>query len=422
MSHGARQHAKYSASNAHRFMRCAGQVAFTRTLPPTPDSEQSIEGERAHELLQLSLMGVRVGPDDGPAEMLDAIHAVHDFLDNLYILRGPHLVVQVEQPFTFPQSIVPPEDAAGIADIMVIDHMAQEAWSIDFKYGEGVAVEPEGNPQLMFNAVGRLWRIPIQRVNCVVIQPRIPHHSRGIVRQWSCSSIELAEFQMEAEAAIERAEDAAEFGPVEEYLKPGSWCRFCDAAHVCPARERNALALPFGDDVPPPALIDRRSLPEPADLGMDRVAHIVLNAERLTSWLRTVQNYAKQQAMAGVQVPGNKLVEAQARRQWHGDPDAIAASLIELSAYNLGWDDVMPRELLDITKAEARLIEIARANAPRGKKDQASKEMREKMAFLTLRQSSGNLVLVPDADGRPAVNRAAAQFGGVNLPPMEPTS
>jgi hypothetical protein len=428
MEHGARSHAKYSASNAHRILRCPGQVALASRVPPRPDSDASIEGERAHELLQRSLLGEKVDKEATP-EMLAAFEVVHDFLDNLYIARGPHLVIQVEQPFTFPQRVVPAEDAAGIADIMVIDYMDQEAWSIDFKYGEGVAVEAERNPQLLFNAVGRLWRQPIKRINCVVIQPRITHHRKGVVRQWSCGPLELAEFQMEMEAAIEAAERApgglftvnGEVNLIPEwqdhYLKPGPWCRWCDAEMACPVRERHALATAFGTPTPRPNQIEGLVPPDPATLGMDRIAHILRHSDMLISWLRAVENYAKQQVMSGVQVPGHKLVEAQARRQWHGTPEEIAAKLIELSGFSLDEDDVLPRDLLDITKAEARLVEIARKSAPKGKKDAASRQMREALAFLTLKQSSGNLVLVPDTDSRPAVNRIASAFAGVVIPP-----
>lgn len=422
MDHGARKHAKYSASNAHRFLRCAGQVALSSGVPPRPDSEHSIEGTKAHELLQLSLLGIDIKADATP-EMLAAFEVVHDFLDSLYIARGPHLVVQVEQPFRFPQRVVAADDAAGIADLMVVDHMAQEAWSIDFKFGEGVAVEPERNAQLMYNAIGRLWRVPIKRVNLVVIQPRILHHRQGVIRQWWCGPLELAEFQAEVEQAIEMAEaaeSAAALDPklLPQTLRPGPWCRWCPAETVCPARERNALALAFGTDVPQARALEGRALPEPADLGLDRVAHILRNADMLTTWLRAVENYAKQQAMAGVAIPGHKLVEAQPRRQWHGDAKQIAAKLIELSGYALDKDDVRPRELIGITAAESKLVEIARERAAKGEKDKAAREMREALAFLTLRQSSGSLVLAPETDSRPAVNRAAALFSGVVIPPQ----
>lgn len=421
MAHGARTHAKYSASNAHRVLRCPGQVALSATVPPRPDSEFTIEGEKAHELLERSLTGDVNWRRGADPEMIDAVGVVHDWLERLIIKHGNHLVIQIEQPFHFPQSVVPPDDAAGIADMMVVDYEAREAWSVDFKYGSGVAVEPEHNAQLLFNACGRLWRQPINKVHCVVIQPRIPHHRRGVVREWTCDAVALVEFQAEMENAILTAELAhldmdRGYTPV---LDPGPWCRWCPAETVCHARESKALALAYGDMPPAPHELDIYTPPNPASLGLDRVAHILHHKDMLTSWLKAIEDYARQQAMSGIPVPDHKLVEAQARRQWLGDHDMIAARLIDLSARNLTWDDVMPRSLLDITKAEALLVEVAKRAAPKGGKQMAAKDMREQMAFLTLKQSSGNLVLVPATDARPAADRASVAFQGVNIPVVE---
>jgi hypothetical protein len=419
VEHGARKHAKYSASNAHRFVRCRGQVMFAQAIPPAPDNEHSLEGTRAHELLHLSLLGVRVEKDATP-EMLEAFEYVHDFIENLFIARGPHLAIRVEEPIVFPQSVVPREDASGIADLTIIDHMAQEAWVVDFKYGQGIPVEPRDNKQLAFNSVSLLWRQPIARVHFVIIQPRVKHHREGVVRSWSCGPIEIAEFQMEIEAAIAAAEafEASclqdRFPEPGEGLTAGEWCRYCPAESMCPARERQALAV-----VPSaPGVRDLRGvvLPEPADLGLDRIALILESADALTQWLSRVEAFAKQKAMSGVTIPGHKLVEVQARRQWHGKERDIAEKIIELSGYTLGEDDVMPRSLAPITKMETALVEYARSWAEKGKKDAAAKTMRDAFSFLTLKQTSGNLTLVPDADARPAVNRAQALFGGVVLP------
>lgn len=420
MQHGARSHAKYSASNAHRVLRCPGQVALSATVPPAPDSAESLEGERAHELLERSLIGDVNWRREADPEMVAAVEVVHDWIEGLAIERGSHIVVQVEQPFRFPQDVVPPEDAGGIADIMVQDHHAREAWSVDFKYGAGVAVEAARNPQLLFNATGRLWRQPFTRGHAVVIQPRIPHHPQGVIRTWSFGPLELAEFQAEMENAILTAElahiDMAK--ALTPALEPGSWCRFCPAEVTCPARESRALALAFGDNPPAPHHIDDATLPAPAALGLDRIAHIVRHADMLRSWLSSVEKYAQQQAMSGVAIPGHKLVEAQARRRWHGAREAVAESLMALSGYALDLDDVMPRDLLDVTKADALLIEHARKNAPHGKKQIAAQDMKASLAFLTLKNTSGNLILVPDTDARPAADRASAAFAGVNLPTL----
>lgn len=422
MKHGARKHAKYSASNAHRFVRCRGQVLFAQAMGPAPDNEHSVEGTRAHELLHLSLLGIRIERDATP-EMLEAFEYVHDFIENLFIARGPHLAIRVEEPFSFPQSVVPREDASGIADITVLDHMAQEAWVLDFKYGQGIPVEPRENMQLAFNGVSLLWEQPIARINFVIIQPRVKHHRDGVVRTWSCGPVELAEFQMEIEAAIAAAEAfeksciTSGFPEPGEGLTAGEWCRYCPAESACPARERQALAVIPGA----PGARELRGvvLPEPADLGLDRIALILESSDALKDWLNRIEAFAKQKAMSGTPIPGHKLVEVQARRQWHGKEHEIAEQLIQLSGYALDEDDVMPRSLAPLTKVEALLVEGARARAEKGKKDAAAKAVRDAMSFLTLKQTSGNLTLVSDADGRPAVNRAQTLFGGVVLPNVE---
>lgn len=422
MEHGARKHAKYSASNAHRFVRCRGQVLFAQAMGPAPDNEHSIEGTRAHELLQMSLLGNKVDKDATP-EMLEAFEYVHDFIENLFIARGPHLAIRIEKPIVFPQSVVSHEDASGIADITIIDYMAQEAWVVDFKYGQGIPVEPRENRQLAFNAVSLLWRQPIARVHFVIIQPRVKHHRDGVVRTWSCGPLEIAEFQMEIEGAIAAAEafetSCITVGVPEpgEGLTAGEWCRYCPAESACPARERQALAVIPGA----PGARDLRGvvLPEPADLGLDRIALILESSDALKDWLNRIEAFAKQKAMSGTPIPGHKLVEVQARRQWHGKEHEIAEQLMQLSGYALDEDDVMPRSLAPLTKVEALLVEGARARAEKGKKDAAAKAMRDAMSFLTLKQSSGNLTLVSDADGRPAVNRAQTLFGGVVLPILE---
>lgn len=419
MEHGARKHAKYSASNAHRFVRCRGQVLFAQAVGPVPDNEHSLEGTRAHELLQKSLLGDKIKGEATP-EMLEAFDYVHDFIENLFIARGPHLVVRVEEPFVFPQSVVPREDASGIADLTIIDHMASEAWVLDFKYGQGIAVEARENMQLAFNAVSLLWRQPIARVNFVIVQPRIKHHREGPVRSWSCGPLELAEFQAQIEAAIvaaEAFEAACVLGDIPEPgegLTPGAWCRYCPAESKCPARERHALSVVPG--APTARELRNVILPEPADLGLERVALILESKDALTEWLNRVEAYAKQMALSGFAVPGHKLVEAQARRQWHGDEEQIAEEIMRLSSYTLSEDDVRPRSLAPIGKLEAALVSHARQWAEKGQKDAAAKEMRDALSFLTLKQTSGNLVLVPEAEARPAVNRAQTMFGGVVLP------
>lgn len=420
MSHADRKHARYSASNAHRWMRCAAQVALASSAPPRPDSEASKEGTKAHEILHQSFTRPWAWRNGADPEMVAAVETVHDFLEGLYVSRGKHLTLLIEQRFIFPQSVVDPDDCAGIADLIVLDDQEREAWSVEFKYGSGIVVEPEQNPQLLFNATGALWNRPIKKLHLVVIQPRIPHHPKGVVRQWSCGPLELVEFQAAVEKAITRAE-SVRLNSDEPWVwaSTGSWCRFCAAEHICPLREREALTV-VASPPPRPAELRDVKLPNPADLGLDRIAHILHHADALRSWLAAIENRAVELIEQGVQVPGWKLVAAQARRRWVEGKTAaeIAAELAEISG--LPPSEFLRSDPIPITEAERKLVAAARDRAEMGQKDKAAAAARERMAFLTEKRTSGNLTLVPETDARPAANRALLAFEGVNIPSLPP--
>lgn len=415
MNHGARQHATYGSSNAHRWLRCAAQVALSSSVPPRPDTEASEDGTAAHDLLQKSFVRSWAWRNDADPEMIAAVEAVHDWLEGLYVSRGSHLVLRVEQPVALPQSVVPAEEASGIPDLVVLDEQAHEAWFVEFKYGAGIVVEPEENAQLFYQATATLWRRPVLRAHFVVIQPRIPYHPRGIVRTWSCGPLELAEFQARANHAIWASEQVRNLSKHPgAWATPGPWCRYCAVEHACPARERAALTA-LGDPPPAPSQLRDLSLPDPKVLDMARVVHVLQHANSLRSWLDAVEKHARELALADVSIPGHKVVEAQARRRWAADID-VAAKLAEISGLPAG--EFTRVEPVPITEAEKKIVSAARDQAPVGEKDKAAAEARKRMAFLTDKKTSGSLMLVPDSDPRPSASRASVAFRGVVVPPV----
>lgn len=404
MNHVERQHAKYGSSRIHRVRACAGYVALAARLPRAA-SAAADEGTEAHEKLALSLMGINVKQDCTKDEWR-GIEMVHDFLEGLYISHGPHLVTYVEERVVFPQNAVPEDDAAGIADLMVFDHLECEGWSIEYKFGH-VFVSEKRNPQLLFNAVARWWQQPIRKLNLVVIQPNC--HMGDPVRQDHVGPVEMAEFQASTEEAIRNAETPG--AP----LTPGPHCRFCECELTCPARERQAMQVIEGTRV---EHMEGATLPPVAELTMDRLAYILRHADAMREFLNAAEKEAHRRAMEGQHVPEHKLVEALARRSFPDDVDGTAAALAALSGYVLEPDAFTERKLLGVTKVETILADIAAKYAPKGSQRQAVKEMKERLAFLTPRASSGNLVLAPLSDSRPAVNRVASGFAGISLPSL----
>lgn len=405
----ARPHALYGSSGAHRLLACYGSLQAQRGRVDVP-RDASDEGTKAHEMLALSLtegLAKVRGASNVDPDMLAAVEVVHDYLENIFISRaGNDVVVLVEQPLAFPQSTVDESDVQGIADLMVVDNTEHDAWAIEFKYGM-LPVEVPRNPQLMFNATGLLWREPIRTLTLVVIQPRVTWHADGVVREWKCGPVEIAEFQIEFERAI-----AASLQP-NAPRTPGPHCRYCLAELDCPARVGAAVSV-----ISPTATVedlDGRP-PEPSGLSDERMAYVLRNADRLREWMSAVEKEAHRRAMSGQPVPGHKLVEARASRKYAQPASVVANEMARISG--LPAETFLRTTALPVTDAEAKVIEAVRAAAPMGQKDAAVRAAKEQMAWLAPRAAQGNTVLVPEHDPRPAVSRTAA-FKGVDILPQE---
>jgi hypothetical protein len=178
--------------------------------------------------------------------------------------------------------------------------------------------------------------------------------------------------------------------------------------------------VPFPGASASAATLRELPLPAPVDLGLDRIAHILNHADALTTWLKAIESYAKEQLRLGKKVPGYKLVEAQGRRRWiESDVERMAFRLCEASGRALSEEQFTRTELVGILEAEEMLAAEARRRAPKGQQAKAARDARERMAFLTLRESSGNLTMVPEHDSRPAADRSATVFRGVQILPLE---
>jgi len=404
-NHDQRQHAKYSSSRIHRVRGCPGYVAFSAGVPSV-ENAAALEGTQAHQFLELALMGISVKADCTP-EMWRAIEVVLDYVESVAITHPGRLVVMPEEPVTFPQSIVPADQCGGIGDILMYDASEQEGWSVDFKYGH-LFVSEKRNPQTLFNAVGKWWHTPIKRLHLVVIQPNC--YQGDAVRTDTVGPVEMAEFQMEVEAAIRAAEQP------DAPLVAGPHCRWCERELTCPVREQRALAVvdPMLTKV---QQLDDLALPAPHEIPADKLAYILRHADELRTFLSAAEKHALTLALSGLTVPDHKLVEATARRQF---PDAVAPTAARLSALTQGA--IEPTEFTEVvlkgvTKVEAILAEHAALHAPKGSQRQAVRDMKERLAFLTPRQSSGNLTLAHISDSRPAaLTKVAAGFAGVSIP------
>lgn len=149
---------------------------------------------------------------------------------------------------------------------------------------------------------------------------------------------------------------------------------------------------------------------------MARIAAILDGYDKVEMWFKAVWDYAFEQLKAGVPIPGRKLVLAQARRKWDGDPAEIAEQFMRQT--NCDIDDIFPRKLVTITEAEKMMKVSAQLNVAKEFKKHALAKAMEAMSHWTIKDSSGNLVMVPEVDARPTYN-ASRLLENVVIPESE---
>lgn len=370
-------HSKIGASSMKRWAACPGSVKLSEGI----ESRSSVfaeEGTKAHELGEKWLLegerafaGYTVDMVENVAVYVDAVcDRVNDNPDSNKLL--------VEQRFHLHELH---SDLFGTSDAIVWQPGIERLSVIDLKYGAGVPVEVEDNPQLQYYALGALlankqWKP--REVEVVIVQPRCPHPD-GPVRAQVLQVVDLLDFAADLVEAVKRTEEATASRMMQpmweaEYLKLGDHCRFCPAAAICPAQKNKAQQLAKQAFAP--------GLPYDAQ----QLAETLEWLPVLEAWIKNTREFAYAEAEKGHDIPRHKLVEKRATAKFR---EGIVTKL----AKKLG---VSPVQLFDDPKLLG-VTEI-KAMAP-GKND------KERLAFLSefiVRESSGH-TLVHESDKREAI-------------------
>jgi Protein of unknown function (DUF2800) len=396
-------HVELSPSSASRWLACPGSIALSRSIPEPPSSAAAEEGTRAHALAEAALTcGVHarqlvggIPPlDKATLEMADHVQHFVDFCEGLVDGDDPR-VWKTEQKLTM-DALNPPAPMSGTADFI--------CWSperldiVDLKYGAGVYVNEQDNPQLLYYAVmGMLWaeaqnlRVPSE-IRITIVQPRMEYLG-DIVRSVSYSIDDVLGFSNKLLTGAITAMRAVEYQKKRNdefrkfYLNVGSHCRWCRAITICPAQRQNAMEVAQQDfDVVTP-----QSLPAPVLLTNDELGSILARATWLGQWVDALRKEAEDRLGRNEQIDGWKLVPKQARRKWN----ATLSELMEVVApLGLGMEDVSEEKLKGIGEIE-KLLKKKGAVLPDG---------------LTIKESSG-YNLAPDTDRRPSrTDIAASEF------------
>ena len=365
-------HALLSASGAHRWLNCTPSARLESDEPEST-SAAAEQGTAAHALAehklrralkQRSKRPVSAWIDDEMETLTD--NYVAFVQEHVSIARetcgDPQVLIEQRLDFSH---IVP--GSFGTGDCVIIAEPTLQI--IDLKYGQGVLVEAERNPQLMLYALGALHTFgdlyDIERVAVTIYQPR-----RGNVDTWE---IPVTELEHWAEAEVKPKAELAAAGQGE--FCPGSWCQFCRIAPTCRARAEANLQLAKLEFAPP------------AELSDSEIADVLTRIPQLKTWAADVEAYALSQAVnQGKRWTGFKLVAGRSIRKYTSETDVAKA------AEAAGYKDIWDRKLITLTAMERLMGKPA---------------FNEILGDLVIKPA-GKPTLVPASDKRPALDLVSA--------------
>lgn len=370
------EHSYLSPSGAHRWISCPPSAALEAKYP-NQDTAYTTEGTLAHSLAEAAarcaLNEISIGEyqerrlelSQNPQytkEMEDCALAYAETITaELAAVRRrcPDAYVDLEQRLDLSMYV---PGMFGTGDCVIVAEPTLEI--IDFKYGKGVLVEAEDNPQLKLYGLGALelydGLYEIKNVKMGIFQPRLSRElqtaraTAARLRRWAKETVvPAAELALKGEGTFCPGEDT---------------CRFCRARGECRARANNFLEL--FDEHPEPGLLTR-----------DEQGAILAHAKDMKKWLADLEASVTSALLSGEHVMGWKMVEGRSTRKL-GDPDKIVAAF---TAAGIDKALLYKHELITLTQME---------------KDFGKKAVGEILAGL-IEKPKGAPTLAPESDKRP---------------------
>lgn len=370
----ATKHAVLSASSSERWLNCPPSARLCETYEDK-SSDYAAEGTDAHALAEARLKQALGIPTEDPVENLTWYNAEMEDCAQGYAAYVVELletakqtcsdpVVMIEQRVDFSRWV---PGGFGTGDCICIAEGLLNI--VDLKYGAGIEVSADHNPQMMLYALGALEIFDdiydIDTVRMTIYQPR----------KSNISIFEMSKDALLTWADTELTEKARLAYEGQGNFSCGEWCRFCKAKAECRERAIYNLRLAQYDFLNPALLQD------------EEIADILGRIDALTSWASDVKEYALQQAISGKEWTGWKLVEGRSNRKYTSEADVAAA------VESVGLDPY-ERKVLGVTAMQKLL----------------GKTRFEELLSPYIEKPQGKPTLVPESDKRPAMNTAKNDF------------
>ena len=351
------QHSKVvGGSTAKRVINCPGSVALVAKMPPQAESKYAAEGTLLHgcveELMASGTVATVSAKYNLTDEQTEKLRFCAQALDEIDPAADMRFVTETQVEF---EGVKELDGVFGNADL--VGRIGDRCIVLDWKFGDGVAVDAEENEQGLFYAAAAkktsdlYWAMNGTReVEIIIVQP--PH-----IRRWVTTWRRIDQFERDLIAAVKLAQRP------DAPAVLGDHCRWCTAKPICPQMT---------------GAVDRVTHTALATVDPEALGQALALADRLEDFIAEARKLAQSRLEKGLPVPGYKLVPKRATRQWVDEAKAAAV---------LGEDFVVTKtELLSPAQAE-KVLKQRKLELP---------------ADLVVSVSSGNTI-APASDPRPAV-------------------
>jgi hypothetical protein len=360
-------------STAKRVISCPGSVALVNKMPKQPSSEHADRGTLLHNAISEIL--------EGRPDVVGSVYEGQVLTQELFDEKIVPALAALDEIDPTQNMVYEVETRVGFGDLLpgvfgstdLVGRIGDRAVVLDWKFGDGVVVDAVENPQLMFYAAASMRTEAAQwafegatEVECIIVQP-------PMIKRWVTTKERIKQFEQELVQAVKAAQQP------DAKLAVGDHCRWCTGKPICPKMT---------------GAVDRALQVQLKEIDVDTLGRYLKNADLLEDWIKDLRGLALQLLEKDLPVPGYKLVQKQARRQWVDEAKAAEAIL----AMNVPRSEIYKEELLSPAQME-KVLKKSKAALP----DDLVKSV-----------SSGT-TLASEDDPRPAVLQIGQQLNAALL-------
>lgn len=375
-------------SSADRWTTCTASPKYIfdnwDKIPKNTDTTYNQEGTTAHEVAAAMLEGrePRVAdtylcPVPVTPEMRQ--HA-WDYMEYVQELCEPESTLLVERKLPLWYM----EGRNAMVDAAIINPNSLHV--VDYKYGAGIVVSPEQNPQAIIYAFSVLHNQKSYNrdfpVTIHIYQPRGRAAEDSPIHKWETTTTEIRELAKGiADSAYNITLDSLFDTSVLTFAPSDKACQWCPAKGFCTERPRmllEGIEPLVGEDI----ALAVRQLPAMPAITMDRLAAIVRHGDQVTKWIDDAQAYALDYMKGGGKLPGFKLVTSRGGHRYWRDPKRAAKVLLEDT--HLRREEVITEDVI----------------SPAGVEKLLGKGGIPKAAYNLIDKPMGKPVIAPDSDKR----------------------